>query len=109
MTDGQSAAEGGPVRRHARPSGPAKSRNVSPTCSADDPTASYRAPGDPPISYSPPGRHAGQDGSADGPDPPQGSYQGMRRSPDSTDPNDTPRPGRSGRPKHPSAVATCGG
>ncbi len=46
----------------------------------------------------PPGRHAGQDGSADGPDRPQGSYQGMRRSPDSIDPNKTPGPGRSGAP-----------
>ena len=46
----------------------------------------------------PSGRHAGQDGSAVGPDRPQGSYQGMRRSPDSIDPNKTPGPSRSGAP-----------
>ncbi len=44
----------------------------------------------------PPGRHAGQAGSADAPGRPQGPYQGTRRSPDAIDPNGTSGPSRPG-------------
>ncbi len=133
MTDREGAAEGRPVRRHARPSEPAvpwpggdgaapngavPSGSAAPggSSSGSGPlpadygmmpdrhgtVPNYALPPNPggqaPARHVPPGRHAGQDGSADGPDRAQGSYQGMRRSPDSVDPTDTPRPSRSSAP-----------
>ena len=123
MTGGEGAEEGPPLRRHARPSEPAvpwPGGDGAPDGGPGAPPGSYEtAPATPPPRREqparppralPPGRHAGQDGSADGPDRSRGSYQGMRRSPDSIDPNDgyprdggypddgpTPRDGRNRR------------